>query len=162
MSFIPPLPVTITSLEFINGNLTQISDETFQNITNLKLNELLLKNDSIQWISEDAFSSLQYLKQFTISNNRQLNASSLGVSCGSFQKHLPLTIKVNAIGLNYLPDDFFEGLADGNVTTIDLSYNSIEVFNENAFRGLTTLKSLALDYNTVERKTGNGISSLVS
>jgi hypothetical protein len=58
MSYIPKLPPGTLILQIVDCHFPYITRETFSNVSSVPLESLILKNNSMETIEQDAFSSM--------------------------------------------------------------------------------------------------------
>jgi hypothetical protein len=67
MSYIPKLPPGTLILQLVECHFPYITRETFSNVSSVPLESLILKNNSMETIEQDAFSDFNFLRQLEIS-----------------------------------------------------------------------------------------------
>ncbi|KAJ8300181.1 hypothetical protein KUTeg_021700 [Tegillarca granosa] len=145
--YIPELPDYVKYVT-LSGNLFEnITQETFFNLTKLKLKTLLLFNNKIKNISPDAFEKLTYLRHLEISQNKELKPEILSRSLNSLNKSVIEKLRFIKNNWTWLPDDMFAGLKDSRIKVICLKLNKIKTVNCSMFLGLHNLEDVSFSSN---------------
>ena len=152
LTYIPKLPSGITELHFEGNYIKVLSAKTFENIADLKINNLNLASNGIERISRDTFAKLSHLQKLNMTSNRRINASEMSLSLFRIPNTIS-TLVLNDCGLKDLPNNFFDGLNEANIDTIILQNNDMVLFNEISFSRLRSLKTLDLSKNWIENFT---------
>ena len=147
--YIPPLPSYIKRLLFQSNYLPLVSRNTFENVNASHLSELLLKNDSIVNITQDAFSYLTGINSLDLSQNKNLNVTMLSNAFQYLPKRQKLTLILTNMGWSNISENLFENLYDKNVIRIDVSRNSFHRLNIDVFSKLSSLYALIATENKI-------------
>lgn len=155
LGYIPELPDNIKYVDFSHNCIKSVSKITFDNITGLKIEQLMLRHNKIENISKTAFTGLRYIQRLDLHGNKGINQMQLSSSFFSIQKEFGLKVILDNCGLNSIPDDFFKGLLKTKVVKISLRKNRMKKFNERLLMNLPNLKTLDLSRNWIEAITGD-------
>ena len=149
LRFIPSLPKHTEVLVFTGNFLPIISQETFRNISGLRLRELSLGGNKIRNISSDAFEVLKSLIFLDLSGN-QFPVSILQESFHGLRHSKLKKLYLIEMALPDLPSDMFKHLQ--NVSTlhgISLNFNKLQNFVGSVFSVLKGLRYIGLNNNSI-------------
>ena len=166
------LPQSLYGLRMAGNQLATIPRNVFTKLSNL--NVLNLSHNRIKTIEEDALRNLRNLRALRLDNNRLqdmngivsslknlrwLNVSTNGLEWFDFA-FLPRSLEWLDIHNNLVKKlGNYYGLFDGyNLTSIDASYNNIEVLEKNMF--LTGLTHIYLNNNNINNISAGTFSGL--
>uniref|UniRef100_A0A914P7W3 Uncharacterized protein n=1 Tax=Panagrolaimus davidi TaxID=227884 RepID=A0A914P7W3_9BILA len=133
----------VETLRFINNQLKEIENGTFDKFTSLKTLDLsfnFLTNISAAVFSKELGSTLISLK---ISSNEFQHFSLIDLSNMEKMEKLELI----GIGVNELYENFIFPKSLSNLKSLDLSYNFIQKMNDDIFVNLVNLETLKLKNN---------------
>ncbi|XP_070316120.1 toll-like receptor 3 isoform X4 [Odocoileus virginianus] len=169
----PELCQSLPWLEVLNlqhNEISQLSDKTF--IFCMNLTELHLMSNSIQKIQNDPFKNLKFspgcfhaigkLSGLSL-NNAKLSPSLIEKLCLELSNTSIENLSLSSNQLDTISHMTFDGLKQTNLTTLDLSRNSLRVMGNDSFAWLPHLEYLFLEYNNIEHLSSRsfyGLSSL--
>lgn len=156
LTYIPEIPKSTRKLTFIGNWLPNITTETFTTIKNLPIEELTLQNNSISFISEDAFEVLPYLKRLNLGSNKIL----LNVLKSAFYGLRNSKLKVLFLPYMDLPDlptDMFLNLQKCPLYEIQMYFNQFKALNGLVFRPLRKLRYLHVPNNYIKTVNFTGL-----
>ena len=156
LRFIPSLPKHTEVLVFTGNFLPIISQETFRNISGLRLRELSLGGNKIRNISSDAFEVLKSLIFLDLSGN-QFPVSILQESFHGLRHSKLKKLYLIEMALPDLPSDMFKHLQ--NVSTlhgISLNFNKLQNFVGSVFSVLKGLRYIGLNNNSITNVDNRG------
>ncbi|XP_062848183.1 trophoblast glycoprotein b [Trichomycterus rosablanca] len=182
LTFIPqPLPANITTLILTGNDISSLTKESFPVRLDL-LEELYLSGNRIEQVAPGVFYNLPGLRLLDLSNNKIINFSPEAFSqnnnlqvlnmnrslynftyvdvVSNLLKHSVPKLSYLGLannGLVVLPDDMFTNLSD--LTTLDLSHNSIVLINNGTFR-YQALHSLDLRENSLKNLSNETLLEL--
>ena len=124
-----------------NISIDEISKDLFENYTNLK--EVDISNNNISIISNRSFIYLKELNILNISKNKITNLSSDSFS--GLKKLSELYLSDNLI--NVMDDFLFNSTM--LLKKLDVSHNRLQSINNNVFRHLIDLEEIVLHHNQI-------------
>lgn len=131
LSYVPPIPESVTVLVLENNTFPSIKRQTFYNVSRNKLKELVLKNNSIEHISPDAFEDINTIESLELMLENKISVTNIRDSFLSLNKSNvnKLTFKGNNWLLEQIPVDFLKFLHRGSVEYLTFRGNSFNTFN---------------------------------
>ncbi|CAJ0943734.1 unnamed protein product, partial [Mesorhabditis belari] len=163
-------------LSIQNNQITAITKNTFKGLENLE--ELYLQNNQISSIDWTAFRNLKKLKILDLGRNHIssvdlqgfdklekliLNNNSIQTLKNVVLRSLPslVYISFDRNTIAEIEDDSFRGLATSpRLDTVSMASNNITVIGGNAFKHVTSIRSLALQMNQLSSLSSNGLAAL--
>lgn len=130
----------VDTINIFELNLTSIDENTFEDVTPIKLSFSIGNN--ISSVKKESFKGLEMLKELDLSNNMILLSPYLF----SELKHLRLLILKNN-KFKEIPKHSFAGIP--NLKELHLQRNYIQSVNNDSFSGLSSLETLQLDNNRI-------------
>lgn len=149
MSYIPKLPPGTLILQLVDCHFPYITRETFSNVSSVPLESLILKNNSMETIEQDAFSDFNFLRKLEISYEKKLNKTDLNRSFKSLNVTNLEVLMFEQNNWTTLPRHMFQHLSGANLTYISLNYNNLKKLYFNIFRPLSGLKKLSCRENAI-------------
>ncbi|KAK3099252.1 hypothetical protein FSP39_001633 [Pinctada imbricata] len=146
LSEIPSLPPQITYLKFQGNNLPSITRRTFTRIKSNKITDLILTNNLVFNISEDALKDLTSLKMFVFSHEIMIKENQVGKLLYSVSRSIE-HIGFTNMHWRKLPN--LDGLINTTIIGLDFSHNFLRVLNGSQFIKLRSLRELDLSYNGI-------------
>ncbi|KAJ8297664.1 hypothetical protein KUTeg_024195 [Tegillarca granosa] len=156
LTFIPALPKSTRKLTFIGNWLPNVTADTFETIKNLSIEELSLQNNSISFISEDAFETLPYLKRLNLGSNK-MSVDVLKSSFYGLRNSKLKTLFLPYMDLPDLPVDFFLNLQKCPLYEIQMYFNQFKSLNGLVFRPLRKLRYLHIPNNYIKSVNFTGL-----
>ncbi|XP_061163833.1 toll-like receptor 2 [Saccostrea echinata] len=160
LRYIPTLPENTEVLVFKGNSLPSVTRDTFRNITNLRLRELVLGGNQIKNISSDAFEVFNQLTFLDLSGN-QISVSILKDSFHGLRYSRLKKLYLIQMDLPDLPEDMFYHLQ--NVSTLEgisLNGNSLTKFYGRVFSVLPGLRNIGLNNNYINKTDFEGAHHL--
>ena len=77
LDYIPQLPRSVRTLDFVNNYLPHINRETFVNVSSNDINRLNLTQNRIQTISHDSFLDFKSFYMLDLSYNIEIHPDTL-------------------------------------------------------------------------------------
>lgn len=128
----------LEELEFIDTKIHYLPQNAFQGI---KIKRLVLKNNDIQFIHNNAFNLSDGLEELAITNNNLKYINFINHSLKSIKK----------INLSHNNIEKITNINDlDNITEINLSYNKINSINSHILYRNPKLKRVDLSYNSIK------------
>ncbi|CAG2248975.1 unnamed protein product [Mytilus edulis] len=145
LHYIPSLKESVLALEIRLSYLPYINRQTFQNISSNKIIRLAFKmNNTIQAISNDAFSDLRYLQTLEVSFESQLDVLNFKSSLGSLNVSFFNELILESNGWTSLPGNLLNDLSGAKLSVLSLNENHFEILNASIFKPLIGLKKVFL------------------
>lgn len=131
----------VYSINLRNNNLQTITNDFFQNVTNLQ--ELDLQYNNLYNIEHQGFKNLIDLKILKASHNNlnELHPQTFNMST----KLTDLELQFN--NLSELNDGLFDSFY--NLKALNVSYNNLQMVNNHMFHTATQLESLDISHNII-------------
>lgn len=159
LTYIPRfLPQRIQKLNFSSNYLPNVSSQTFNNISHLKLTDLYLTDDKIEYIGNGAFEMLPFIKILDLS----WNPIATQILCSSFfgLRNANLTqLFLNGLRITSIPGDCLENL--GKLQRIYLKQNALVEFESTPLVSLKELNVIDVSSNGLKRINLNGLYNLI-
>ena len=151
MDTIPILSPNVTVLIISHGRFSNLTRNTFLNLTQDSIKVLKMTNCGIKYIAKDAFKNFTKMEHLDLSRNyKGLNATNIAEMMSHSLNHSKIThLSFNYMGWNELPPNMFVGLNGTNITTIELTHNFFRQIKKDTFRPLKSLQELDLSWNGI-------------
>uniref|UniRef100_A0A8C5LQK0 Toll-like receptor 3 n=1 Tax=Leptobrachium leishanense TaxID=445787 RepID=A0A8C5LQK0_9ANUR len=143
----PQMP-NLKELLLFSNKIIELKEEAATFLQNTSLQKLDLSSNPIKVINQNYFRGLRSLHTL-IMVDMQLGSSLVEQLCTALEDkgiQVLLLINVQMSGIN---NTTFKGLAATNLTSLDISKNSISHIDNDSFVYLPNLQNLTLDYNQV-------------
>ncbi|CAG2224035.1 TLR13 [Mytilus edulis] len=165
LDYVPHIPGSVEQLELIHNNFSDVnfSRRFLSNITKNNINQFKLIGNFINYVEKDVFVDFISLKSLTISEEKQLNVTSL---CNALvfvnTTHLE-RIHLYRNYWNNIPFDVFEAMSLRTVTSISLEENQLATFKfPDWYTELKNLKTINLsDNNIIHLNLGDDVTLLI-
>ncbi|XP_063415887.1 toll-like receptor 13 [Mytilus trossulus] len=152
LDYVPHVPRNVEKLELSHNNFSDVNISRWflSNITGINIKEIKLIGNSIKVVESDVFVDFVSLTTLTISDEKQLNVTSL---CNALI--FVNTTRLKRIHLyknywNYIPFDVFEAISLRQVTSISLENNQLATFKiPDWYTELRNLKTINLSDNNI-------------
>ncbi|KAH9426548.1 otolith morphogenesis [Dermatophagoides pteronyssinus] len=144
----------ITQLILVNNDLEIIEQDAFEMFPNLKV--LKISKNNLQIISKSWLNGLNHLRELDLNYN-QINKIDI-LAFEALESLISLKIRRNK--LNNLDDGSFWGLT--NLQKLNLDHNNISEISEGWIYGLESLKELTIKHNSIANIGDNVWNSLRS
>ena len=122
LDYIPQLPSSVRTLDFVNNYLPHINRQTFVNVSSNDINRLNLRQNRIQTISNDSFLDFKSFYVLDLSSNIEIHLDTLQ-ACFASMHFLPqgsLHLR-NVFRSGVIPQDIFQHLNESYLWLIDLN-----------------------------------------
>ncbi|XP_046355805.2 toll-like receptor 4 [Haliotis rufescens] len=143
---IPNLNPTIQLLNYTSNYLGRITRATFRNITQLKI--LFLRNNSITYISGDAFQDMLRLELLDLRYS-SVPEDVLQECFYSLQSKIRILDVSNNINVRNITEDFVRGLTRLNIDSLNIEFCQIRHLNFSVFSRMKSLRVLRLGNNFI-------------
>lgn len=145
LDHIPKFPGNTEIVEFTGNPLNIITPNTFHNISEIKPEYIILSENDIINISDNAFRNVLSLIHLDLSSNPRISRSDLRRSLGSLKFSTKGFFNLNSMRLttNEISDIL------PNLNSLDMSDNRIEYIDFAAFFHLSNLRILNLRNNRI-------------
>ena len=145
LDHIPKFPGNTEIVEFTGNRLNIITPNTFHNISEIKPEYIILSENDIINISDNAFRNILSLVHLDLSSNPRISRSDLRRSLGSLKFSTKRILNLNSMRLttNEISDIL------PNLNSLDMSDNRIEYIDFAAFFHLSNLRILNLRNNRI-------------
>ncbi|XP_050406948.1 toll-like receptor 4 [Patella vulgata] len=143
LTFVPDFKLDITNLNYTGNYLPKITDNTFNNLTDLKLVRLGLKSNSIMSCEPRSFSSLLHLRTLIICHEG-LNTFSLMNCLSSVTKQLTGIILINLPLVDLYSLHFSKCMAKSNLNFFKIQEMNIIVYNHSIVSSFKKLQSVTI------------------
>ncbi|MEQ2229510.1 hypothetical protein ILYODFUR_019605 [Ilyodon furcidens] len=132
-------PMALQQLWLYDNKLSRVDDDTFRNLTQLRL--LVLSRNQISYVSDDAFRGLTRLGEVSLHTNRLTT-----LQARTFEQ-LPSLVNISLENnfIASLPLGFLKGL--NNLGEIDLRNNSLPNLQQDSLDVFTIAKDVLLQQN---------------
>jgi Leucine-rich repeat (LRR) protein len=151
MDTIPELSPNVTHLIISYGKFSNVTRNTFLNLTQDSIKVLKMTSCGIKFIAKDAFKNFTKMEHLDLSRNYEgLSATNIAEMMSHSLSHSKIRhLSFNYMGWNELPPKMFVRLISTNITTIELTHNFIAQIKEDTFRPLKSLQKLDLSWNGI-------------
>ncbi|CAC5420896.1 unnamed protein product [Mytilus coruscus] len=146
-SYIPKLPVSVTSIEIGHSNMKDIGRFALINLTLHRIHELILSGNSIRHIHPQAFANLTSLSVLEVKNETSLSVDDLKQALTKLSSRSIKTLRFTNNNWEYLPIDMFASFIYSKIKKVYLTGNLFSSINGSTFRFLTLCESLLLRNN---------------
>nr|APR72407.1 Toll-like receptor 3 [Miniopterus schreibersii] len=133
-----------------NNKIHVLRREELDFLGNSSLKKLDLSSNQIKEFSPGCFHAIGKLFGLSL-NNAQLGPSLTEKLCLELSNTHIQNLSLSNTQLTRTSNVTFAGLKQTNLTTLDLSYNSLSVIGNDSFAWLSRLERLLLEYNSVVR-----------
>ena len=141
LTSIPKLPSYIYKVKLDGNYFPNISKDTFSTISENRISVISLSDANIQHIDTDAFETLNYLQSLDLSNNKNMNITSLKLSLFSLKNNNLTSLRFESIGWKNSSLEIFSGV-HRNITELSIWGNPLEHLSAGTFNGLEKLMEL--------------------
>lgn len=138
MSYIPPLPTTVTTLNLECSLFRKLTRETFENISTQWITKLKITRNNFTSITGSALVNFVKLVTLEISHETGLSAESVSASLSNLNSTRISRFLLRSNGWTTLPDNFFGKFYTRKVTFISLDSNMFITFNTTLLKKLKT------------------------
>ena len=161
LDFIPQLPSSVRTLDFVNNYLPHINRETFANVSSNDINRLNLTQNRIQTISNDSFLDFKSFYALDLSSNIEIHIDTLQACFASmhFVRDGSLHLR-NVFRSGIIPQNIFQHLAESYLQFIDLKQNNLKEINGKIFQNLNHLNKLDVSENIISNISYSGLHRL--
>ncbi|XP_027385785.1 toll-like receptor 3 isoform X1 [Bos indicus x Bos taurus] len=145
-----------------NNKISSLTPEEFDFLGNSSLKRLELSSNQIKEFSPGCFHALGELSGLSL-NNAKLSPSLTEKLCLELSNTSIENLSLSSNQLDTISHTTFDGLKQTNLTTLDLSRNSLRVMGNDSFAWLPHLEYLSLEYNNIEHLSSRsfyGLSNL--
>lgn len=132
-----------------NNKIHVLSREDFDFLGNSSLKKLELSSNQIKEFSPGCFHAIGKIFGLSL-NNAQLGPSLTEKLCLELSNTSIQSLSLSNTQLSKTSNMTFIGLKQTNLTTLDLSYNSINVIGNDSFAWLPHLEYFFLEYNNID------------
>ncbi|XP_060561046.1 toll-like receptor 2 type-2 [Ruditapes philippinarum] len=151
LTFIPRITDKIDTLIFSFNHLTNISQETFFNISNPALIfKLYIDHNSLQNITANALDVFSNLHLLYLSYNEIYYDNFKHLLGSIFAKRYLTHLEMTAISTVNLQEDLFSLLGENHIQTLKASKYFIKTFDMKVLRNFNRLGVLDISYNHIE------------
>jgi len=148
-------------VELTGNRLNIITPNTFHNISEIKLEYLILAENDIRNILDNAFRNLSSLVHLDLSSNPRISRSGLRRSFGSLKFSTKGFLNLNSMRLTTNEiSDIFTNLDKGMLTVLSLEYNRIQHIDNCLFKDFHDLTYLKLTGNQITKITFNCLTGI--
>ncbi|KAE8629748.1 hypothetical protein XENTR_v10000583 [Xenopus tropicalis] len=148
---------------YLNSNkISKLNKEAFEFLANTSLQKLDLSSNPLTEINPGCFQAIGSFAALVIQNT-QLDPQRTEQVCSELAHTGVRNLTLNNIRLSKIRNTTFKGLADTNLTVLDLSGNSLSQIDNDSFVSLGALEILNLENNDISHvnpKTFNGLSKV--
>ncbi|XP_023215104.1 toll-like receptor Tollo [Centruroides sculpturatus] len=149
-------PLLLPNLRLLNLQHNRLEFLSQDAITSLKkLQRVYFNNNELSSIPEDFFGGSTDIKEIHLQNN---SLEALLNCFGGLQQLLVLNVSFNLLRNEHLSSDTFSDLI--RLVVLDLSYNRLQRINISIFQSQYSLQKLLLDHNQIEWISDNTFSAL--
>jgi hypothetical protein len=144
MDTIPELSPNVTVLFISHGKFSNVTRNTFLNLTQDSIKVLKMTNCGIKSKAKDAFKNFTKMERLDLSKNYEgLNATIIAEMMSHSLNHSTIIhLSFNNMGWNELPPKMFVGLISTNITKIELTHNFLTQIKEDTFDLCSLYKNL--------------------
>ncbi|KAM5275796.1 toll-like receptor 3 isoform 1-T4 [Hipposideros larvatus] len=139
----------LQELRLSNNKIHVLRREDLDFLGNSSLQKLELSSNQIKEFSPGCFHAIGKLFHLSL-NNAQLGPNLTEKLCLELSNTSIQSLSLSNIQLYGTNNMTFLGLKQTNLTTLDLSYNSINVIGNNSFGWLPHLEYFFLEYNNID------------
>nr|AVP74315.1 Toll-like receptor 1 [Argopecten irradians] len=158
LPYIPSLPETTKTLYFTGNWLPNVDKKTFENISHLHLEELIIGGNHIQNISKDAFEAFPHLRFLDLSGN-QIPVNILHDSLYGLRNSKVYKMDLEQMALTNLPLDMFEHLQGTPIEGFSMSKNNLTMLDGNVFAKLN-ITHLTINNNYIKAINWTGLHNI--
>ena len=161
LDYIPQLPSSVRTLDFVNNYLPHINRQTFVNVSSNDINRLNLTQNRIQTISNDSFWDFKSFHILDLSSNIAIHLDTLQACFASihFGREGSLYLR-NVFRSGIIPQNIFQHLSESYLQCIDLKQNKLKEINGKIFQNLSYLNSLDVSENSILNISYSGLHRL--
>ena len=150
LDYIPQLPSSVRTLDFINNYLPHINRETFVNVSSNDINRLNLTQNRIQTISNDSFLDFKSFYVLDLSSNIDIHLDTLQACFASIHFVTDGSLHLrNVFRSGVIPQDIFQHFTDSYLYRIDLKLNNLIEIDGKIFQYLNHLNQLDVSNNRI-------------
>lgn len=161
LHYIPKVPKFVSVLELRNNFLPFIGRNTFRNISNNLITDLIFsKNNSLRNFTSDAFKDLNHLRTLELYHEKDVSVKSIKYSFSSLNKSSIRNIRLEYNGWERLPKDFFNYLSGINMSTISLNNNKFIRFIGTSFKSFSNIYKFYMKSNELVFVQADGLQQL--
>lgn len=131
LTYVPIVPKYVRVLVLIDNTIPSVDKGTFQNVSRNKLKKLVLNNNKIETISNDAFSDINTIKVLVVGHERKLNLTKLKESFKSLNQSIvtELIFENNGWLSTQIPENFLKFMKGGNLSKVKFTGNNFNDFD---------------------------------
>ena len=161
LDYIPQLPSSVRTLDFVNNYLPHINRETFANVSSNDINRLNLTQNRIQTISNDSFLDFKSFYVLDLSSNIDIHLDTLQACFASihFVPQGSLHLR-NVFRSGVIPQDIFQHFTHSYLCCIDLKQNNLIEIDGKIFQYLNHLNRLDVSNNSIAIINYSGLHRL--
>ncbi|XP_008561795.1 PREDICTED: toll-like receptor 3 [Galeopterus variegatus] len=142
-----------------NNKINALRGEELDFLANSSLKKLELSSNQIKEFSPGCFNAVGKLFGLFL-NNVRLGPSLTEKLCLELSNTSIQNLSLSNTQLYRTSNTTFIGLKQTNLTTLDLSYNSLNVIDDGSFAWLPHLEYLILEYNNIEHLSSHSFCGL--
>ncbi|XP_049628295.1 toll-like receptor 3 [Suncus etruscus] len=144
-----------------NNKIHSVSQEELYFLGNSSLEKLDLSSNQIKEFSPGCFNAIGKLFGLSL-NNARLGPSLTENLCFELSNTSIQKLSLSNVQLENISDLTFLGLAQTNLTTLDLSYNSLNIIGNDSFTWLPHLEYIFLEYNNIQHLSSRSFFGLLN
>ncbi|KAM4809773.1 toll-like receptor 3 [Rhinophrynus dorsalis] len=154
----------LKELNFSNNKISKLKKEALEFLGNTSLQKLELSSNPLKAIDPDSFHAIRSFETLVMQKT-QLGPTLTGQLCSELAGTRIRELLLNDVQLSKIYNRTFSGLADTNLTVLDISGNTLSRIENNSFVYLQHLELLNMENNQVSSLNPNtflGLSKVKS